>query len=65
MVKSVSSRNFLISNRNYLPSLFRDGKQILSLFRDEKVFGLYFRSQNLEGTYRATFRDGNFRYFRL
>ena len=25
----------------------------------EKVFGLYFPSQNLEGTYRATFRDGN------
>ena len=34
-------------------------KNISSLFRDGKVFGLYFRSQNLEGTYRATFRDGN------
>ena len=27
--------------------------------RDGKVFGLYFRYQNLEGTYHATFRDGN------
>ena len=40
-------------------SKIRDEKNIPSLFRDGKVFGFYFQSQNLEGTYRATFRDGN------
>ena len=34
--------------------------KITSWILMEKVFGLYFRSQNLKGTYRTTFRDGNY-----